>query len=882
MVSGFQPPVPENMTSSEDTPPTTLWALLGRGEKKTPVFLDGECSEEGPDVYITLENGRRFDMQEKDVLWMYTATTCFCCGCREREILCHPDSTEDGMDDFFNRYSMLKSIEAGQDVRNMSRLELRYRDGMVLSVGMTCDDKRHTAYFRGVAEAVEQKLGLTSCRKTSGPGHGRSKTAAPEVADAEPEADAEADRHMRELLALESGKSAGQRHRKKVKPARSKCQEVPPVPDEPSNCSAQTAEEQDCEEKSESALLPHSEAQTGGKKKACNPPGEACPAKQRSVSEPNISQSEVSAPSVRTVRTTSGSCSLVAESGAQADADRPTQELLASASHNDEPVRQHRSSRAKAARKLSQDSSMPVPDQPSQLALAQTATCSAKTAELQDSEEASKSNSEIKVPLPNAGTTIGATNSGSASCTLVAESDAHAQTDRHMQELLAPESEVNKSVRQRNRKKTEAARPIMQEVPPDSSGQQLVLAQAATEDARKAGSQEGEEDSETTAPSEASSPRAITNWNSFTLVQGRKPAKGPKVDAKPELVCNSQRSSNVSNRGQFPQSNASETLATFPHVRSSRAQSYGNVEQAQDLAVVSKTVRAESWSSSCNGQGGQYGMPKASCPIAASSEPKSFGKEAMKRPMRITAPCPTSQPPPVPETREIDEGILQHELDRVKVALDESLARQTQDFHAERGLGVRWGIEQKPEAHCQDHVQQELDQVKAALGASLAREDELLQVVESLRKELNTVTGVSKALDESLARESELSQLVVSLRSEVGILKGTLTKQSVDAWEEVGRFKPTCLELPPGIELQSVSPHEPMKVQMASFSSSTRKYTDDASVTSTVCCADEDCGCETENWLPAQLAGDVINENASLESMHWWASWCNDHQAVPW
>eukprot|EP00930_Biecheleria_cincta_P015357 TRINITY_DN12845_c0_g1_i2.p1 TRINITY_DN12845_c0_g1~~TRINITY_DN12845_c0_g1_i2.p1 ORF type:complete len:775 (-),score=137.19 TRINITY_DN12845_c0_g1_i2:147-2471(-) len=767
------------MTSSSDDAPTTLWALLGRGEKKVAVFLDGEHSEAGSDVYITLKDGSRFDMQEQDVLWMYTATTCFCCGCREREILCPSGGILEGMDDYFDRYPMLKSIEAGQDVRKMSRLELRYRDGVVLSVGMTCNNMQHTLYFRGVAEAVQQKLGLISCRKTSGPGHRTTKTSVAEVvAEAEPYAEAEADRHMRELLASEgpSETSAGQRTRKKAKSTRSIFREVPAVPDQPSQltftstatCSAKTADEQDSEQKSENIL-------------------------------------QIEGPAPREM-TTSETCSLMAESVAQAEADRHTQELLGSACQHDEPVRRHRSNRAKTACKLPQDSVAPVPDQPPQRGLAHTTTRSAKTAESRDSETKSKSNSQSKVPPLGTVPTMEATSSDSPFCTLAAELGAQAEADRHMQELLASESERNKPVRQRHRKKTEVARPRMQEVPEDSDVQ------------------DSEEESKSNAPSESRSPRAITtaatteadssNSDSFTLVKGRKTAKGPRADATPGLLHNWQQSSLIPNRGHFTQSDAFPALVPSSKGRPVQTESYRNV--VKDLAVDLKSARARTGSSSCTGQCGQSEMPEASCPIAVSSEPK------------MTAPCPTSQPPPVPETRDVDEGIFQQELKRVKAALDESLARQNQDLNAERGLvglGLCWEMKQMPNVHGHDHIQRELDLVKASL-------------------------------DEALAREDHLLQLVVSLRRELSIAKGSLTIQSVDSLEEVGGFESTCLQPPPGLELQSVSTHEPMKVHISSFNCSTRKSTDDASVTSTACCADEDCGwCELENWQPANLAG---------------------------
>lgn len=224
--------------------PVTLWATFGRNGKKAPVIIDGEiCKDKAAEVHI-LKDGCPLDIQEKDVAYMYAATICWCCGRRDRELLCPADTAEEGTTQFYNSYATLKAVEAGQDVRRMSRLEVMCRDGNLLSVGMGCESEESALYFRAVASAVKEKLALISCRKTSEKAHRRgmdpSAPAPDEAAEAEAELDAqaEADRHMQELLASEShackpasenhdGKPSRKRRCKRAKPSKAAPSSVP-------------------------------------------------------------------------------------------------------------------------------------------------------------------------------------------------------------------------------------------------------------------------------------------------------------------------------------------------------------------------------------------------------------------------------------------------------------------------------------------------------------------------------------------------------------------------------------------------------------------------------------------------------------------------------
>lgn len=827
------------MTSSEDAP-TTLWAMLGRGEKKVPVVLDGECSQEkGAEVYITYQDGSLFDMHKKKVLWMYTGTTCFCCGAREREILCPRDCVEEGMDDYFSRYNMLKSLEAGQDVRSMSRLELTYHDGTVLSVGMTCKNEKHTAYFRGFAEAVEIKLGLISCKKTSGPGHRAGKPAAVEVATpVEPDAQAAADRHMQELLASENqcSKSAVQRRRKKAKTARQTNQEGQEQ-DPPSQlalapsatCIAPTFDLHDGEgnssrnSQSEAPVVFTSPpAVANSQPGSCTLVAEHDPqAESQDTERESKSSSQSEAPAPNATATTkieypdssTGSCTLLSDSDAQVETDRHMQDRLDFESHSRNSVRQRNRNEFEAARPKSKEVPRERPvaavDPLSQLALTPTATCSAKAAEAQDGDEECKSHSK-------------------GSCKLAAELEVQAEADRHAQKFFEAGSD---------RYEPKAARPEIQEVlqesfaPMPDQSSRFAGAQTATSSSQRVEVQHGEEELDSTDP----------YWNSFQLVKGRKKTKGAKVEAKLEVA--------------LPPSQG----------RSSWTQGWGFCEKVQDIDSKSAEAAAddalEIWSSGCN---------KPCC------VPKSLG-QGSKRQTRIFTCVPTGPLPAPPETQDTDaarglglhrgmgekpegsdQGILKQVLEGVKVALGESLARQDQDVKMAQGLGLHWAVEQKPDGNDQAALQKELDRTKTAL-------------------------------DESLAQQAELSQLVASLRNELSIAKSALAKSgsmmtlSGDYLEGVGRLQSTCpVPHPPGLRQQSVRPDEPMKVRTSS-TCCTRASTDDVSVASTVSCADEDCsGCEVENWPTANADESVINENATLEAMHWWNTWGNDTQVMPW
>lgn len=198
-------------------PPPTLWALLGVGKQKMPIIIDGEFNDEDGQSTISFkstEGDRSMNLDQKDVLWMYAACTCFCCGLRERQLLCQKDDHEAGMEHFGRLHGSLKSVEAGNDVRGISRIELMYHDGEVLSIGMRCECQEDTAYFNIVKNCFKQQAGLMVCTASTCKLRRRLEKQSTQVVNGY--AEAEALRHMEELIALEDLHVAkGQSRRKR-------------------------------------------------------------------------------------------------------------------------------------------------------------------------------------------------------------------------------------------------------------------------------------------------------------------------------------------------------------------------------------------------------------------------------------------------------------------------------------------------------------------------------------------------------------------------------------------------------------------------------------------------------------------------------------------
>eukprot|EP00931_Biecheleriopsis_adriatica_P040562 TRINITY_DN23248_c0_g1_i1.p1 TRINITY_DN23248_c0_g1~~TRINITY_DN23248_c0_g1_i1.p1 ORF type:complete len:419 (-),score=92.60 TRINITY_DN23248_c0_g1_i1:424-1635(-) len=204
-------------TASCDPTPTILWALLTSGRNQTPIAIFGEPGQDAEEytVYIGMGNMSKRALNSKEVLWMYTAGACFCCGCRHRELLCPRENPEEGLKHYEKTHGkLLKFFEVGQDVRNMCRIELMYHDGDMLSLGWRCESEDDTRFFRTFCNVFQGQLGLMSCKATSCRAQRRLMPSAA-VYEQDDAAEAEADRHMAELLAEEVAKDARAELRKK-------------------------------------------------------------------------------------------------------------------------------------------------------------------------------------------------------------------------------------------------------------------------------------------------------------------------------------------------------------------------------------------------------------------------------------------------------------------------------------------------------------------------------------------------------------------------------------------------------------------------------------------------------------------------------------------
>ncbi|CAE8643784.1 unnamed protein product [Polarella glacialis] len=186
--------------------PPTLWTTLGSGKAKRPVVIDGEiCHDTGEYTLSLLDQASgspSLPVIHKEVLWMYAASTCFCCDLRDRQLLCVLGKHEEGEEHFERTHGTLQSFEAGQDVRHISQIELVYHDGDVLSIGLRCSCGEDSAYFRSLTDALRSQARLTVCRSSCCKTQRRS-VELPPVHVPDEAAEAEACRHMLELLASE-------------------------------------------------------------------------------------------------------------------------------------------------------------------------------------------------------------------------------------------------------------------------------------------------------------------------------------------------------------------------------------------------------------------------------------------------------------------------------------------------------------------------------------------------------------------------------------------------------------------------------------------------------------------------------------------------------
>jgi len=204
---------------------TTLASGSARSRRARPCILD-VCIEKGKERVRLNMAGESTKLANKKARWMFTASTCECCGVRERELLCPTDTCDSAKEDFYNRYPKLKAVEVGTDARRIGRIELMFEDGDTLSVGLECNPSDTPQFLKLCASLASlgqlEKCTSSGC-KTRRPQQKDDQS--PEQED-DPAAQDEADRHMMELLAGvefegEAKTKASERKRQKKKKTKS-------------------------------------------------------------------------------------------------------------------------------------------------------------------------------------------------------------------------------------------------------------------------------------------------------------------------------------------------------------------------------------------------------------------------------------------------------------------------------------------------------------------------------------------------------------------------------------------------------------------------------------------------------------------------------------
>lgn len=183
---------------------TTLMSGKARSRHARPCIMDVWLDDDKRPATLNIA-GDSIKFADKNVLWMFTASSCECCGVRERELLCTTDSAgapdDDAKEDFFSKYSSLKAVEAGSDPRRIGRIEVMFKDGDALSVGLECESsdvqrfvKLCTLLTKECQLAKHASSGCKTRRRTA------VNDTCPDCVDEVAAKDA-ADRHMMELLA---------------------------------------------------------------------------------------------------------------------------------------------------------------------------------------------------------------------------------------------------------------------------------------------------------------------------------------------------------------------------------------------------------------------------------------------------------------------------------------------------------------------------------------------------------------------------------------------------------------------------------------------------------------------------------------------------------
>jgi len=142
------------------------------------------------------------ELGAEDVEWVYLGFTCHCCGMRERRLLVSASSADASSKKFFKKYSMLRAVEAGEDVRKVARMEVALKNGDWMSIGLRCGDEDEQGCFQAFSKAIATASELTVHKQVNCMSQRRKQTHEKNSAAMEGEGGefTDADRHMQELL----------------------------------------------------------------------------------------------------------------------------------------------------------------------------------------------------------------------------------------------------------------------------------------------------------------------------------------------------------------------------------------------------------------------------------------------------------------------------------------------------------------------------------------------------------------------------------------------------------------------------------------------------------------------------------------------------------
>jgi len=186
----------------------TLWAnrisVVAGKRCSTPICVTATVALDTGTATVALEqNGKEIAIDAGDLAWMFQSWTCYCCGSRERKLSISAASPEESREAFYSKYSNLRAVESGEDVRQKARLEAAMTNGDVLCICMRCGSRDEQHMFNQVCDALIMSADLVTYTESSSNTRRRrcssAKQAVPESSEVVDEA--QANQHMEELLA---------------------------------------------------------------------------------------------------------------------------------------------------------------------------------------------------------------------------------------------------------------------------------------------------------------------------------------------------------------------------------------------------------------------------------------------------------------------------------------------------------------------------------------------------------------------------------------------------------------------------------------------------------------------------------------------------------